>query len=86
MGIALWIGCGLAAFVLARILPVQRATSWIADLAASLAGALAAGLAATRLDFGGWRVLDWRAGAFAFAVALAMTGILRVIGAVRASK
>jgi uncharacterized membrane protein YeaQ/YmgE (transglycosylase-associated protein family) len=83
MGIVLWAACGAVAFIVARIMPARRRPGWITDLAASLAGALLAGFVATGLDFGGWKALDWRAGAFAFFVALAVTGIIRAISAAR---
>lgn len=65
--------------VVARVVPVLRQTQWLSDLAVSVGVALIAGFAATALDFGGLNELDWRAGLFAFACALAATGWMRVV-------
>jgi len=82
MGIALWIAAGLAAGLatvwIARIAPFLRVVQWLSDLALAVVAAVLAGFAATALDFGGWNEADWRAIAFAFAAALAVTGWLRV--------
>ncbi|HEV8434421.1 MAG TPA: hypothetical protein VGR95_13485 [Thermoanaerobaculia bacterium] len=48
--------------------------------------AVAAGVAATILDFGGWRDLEWRSAAFAFCVALAVTGVVRLITMTRGDR
>jgi hypothetical protein len=56
-----------------------RQTQWLTDLLIAEVAAIAAGLAATALDFGGWNELDWRAGVFAFACALGVTGWMRVV-------
>ena len=79
MGTALWIAAGLAAFALARALPPARPRGWVAEFLAALAAALILGLAATALDFGGWKELDWRAGLFAFFGALAIVGVFRLV-------
>lgn len=79
MGVVLWVVCGLAAFLVARIIPALRQTQRWQEFTAAIVTALAAGLAATALDFGGWNELDWRAGAFAFCCALAATGISRAL-------
>ena len=78
VGIALWLGCGFAAWIVARVVPFLRLTQWLSELVLSLGAALAAGVGATALDFGGWNEPDWRAGAFAFACALAVIGWFRV--------
>ncbi len=77
MGTALWLACGLSAFLLARIVPLRR-RGWLAELAAGLLAALAAGLTATALDFGGWNEPDWRSGAFALLVAFAGVAVVRL--------
>jgi hypothetical protein len=41
--------------------------------------AIAFGLLATYLDFGGWQELDWRAGLFAFFGGLAAVGFTRAL-------
>jgi uncharacterized membrane protein SirB2 len=79
VGIVSWVISGIAAFLVARIIPLLRQTQWIAELVTAIVSALLAGLAATALDFGGWRELDWRAAAFAFCVALAAAGVVRAV-------
>ena len=78
MGVALWIGSGALAWALARIIPSGRA-GWLPELAAALGTAVVLGLAATAMDFGGWRELDWRAGLFVFLGALALLGCVRSV-------
>jgi len=77
VGIALWLGVGLAGFVIARLVPLRRGRGWWGELIAALLGAAACGLIATALDFGGWREVDWRAGVFAFFGAVALAGVIR---------
>lgn len=79
MGVALWIAAGLAAWVLARLIPFARTKSWVAELALSLLAAVLLGLAATAGDFGGWKEADWRAGLFAFFGAFAVAGVFRLV-------
>jgi hypothetical protein len=77
MGVALWLGGGFVAFLLARIIPLGRPRRRLAELVFATVTALAAGVAATAMDFGGWAEADWRAGAFAFLGALAIVGMIR---------
>jgi hypothetical protein len=70
---------GIFAFLIARIIPFSRQVHWKTELVTAMVAALAAGLAATILDFGGWQDLDWRSAAFAFCVALAGTGVVRAV-------
>ena len=77
MGVLLWIAAGLVAFLVARIVPLLRPASKRGELALALAAGGGAGVAATALDFGGWGVLDWRAGLFAFLCAVAIVGAAR---------
>ena len=80
MGIAFWSAGGLAAWIVARIIPRGgRPGRWLAELLIAIPSALVLGLAATALDFGGWRELDWRAGLFAFSGALAILGCFRLV-------
>jgi len=83
VGVASWFLSGIAAFVIARIVPFSRQTHWKKELVTAIAAALAAGVAATLLDFGGWQELDWRSAAFAFCVALAVAGVVRAITTTR---
>ena len=78
MGLALWITCGMAAFALARLIRQGRGRRWLAELLLALVAATILGGVATALDFGGWRELDWRAGAFAFGGSFAALGLLRL--------
>ena len=78
----MWVVAGIGAFAVARLIRAGR-HRWLIEAALALIVALAAGLAATALDFGGWEEPDWRAGTFAFAAAFAATGLARAIGLVR---
>ena len=78
VGVALWLGCGFVAFVLARLIPLAR-RGWAIELALTLAAALLLGTLATALDFGGWREPDWRAGLFAVFGSFAAAGALRAV-------
>ncbi len=77
MGIVIWIGAGLGAFALARLIGSGRGAGRLAELVLALAVAMILGLAATALDFGGWREPDWRAGLFVLTGAFAAIGLLR---------
>ena len=79
MGIASWLGAGLAAFVLSRLIPTHRRSWWSEGLTA-IASSLLAGPAASALDFGGWRVVDWRSAVFAFLVSFTAIGLRRSRG------
>lgn len=81
MGVALWILSGLAAWFVARIVPSLRPAPWAGELVVALLAALAAGVAATAFDFGGWRALEARAAAFAFFLALSAVGVSRLVRA-----
>lgn len=79
MGVALWIAAGLAAWIVARLVPVARTKSWIVELVLSTLTAALLGLAATAGDFGGWKEADWRAGLFAFFGSFAALGVFRLV-------
>jgi hypothetical protein len=79
MGIALWLGCATAIFFIARTVGYARPSRWIGELITSLSSAMAMGIIATALDFGGWNERDWRAGLFVFFATAAIVGILRII-------
>ena len=78
MGIALWVVCSVAAFLLARMAPWRRRPAWIGELSVSIASGFLLGALATALDFGGWSEPDWRAGLFVFLGALAAAGLFRL--------
>lgn len=79
MGIAFWVGAGVVAFAVARLVPAGRGGRWSLELIAAAAAGFAAGAIATALDFGGWREVDWRAGLFALLVAFAAIGATRLV-------
>ena len=85
MGIAAWLASGGLAVILARIVPAGRPPSPAPEIVIGLFAALAAGLAATALDFGGWAEADWRARLFVFFVAAAALGLLRIAALARAT-
>ena len=79
MGIALWLLCGVAVFGASRAIRPGRPERYAGELLAALLIALAAGVAATALDFGGWNEIDWRAGLFAATCAFAAIGCARAL-------
>jgi hypothetical protein len=86
MGVALWLVCGLLAFAVAAVMKPGGALSWPLELSVAAGAALLFGLAATALDFGGWKELEWRAGLFCFfgsAAVLAITRLSRSLTAGR---
>ncbi len=76
MGLALWAGGGVLAFFAARLIPAER-RGWWGELTVAIVVALALGLVATSLDFGGWREPDWRAGLFVCFGSFAAAGATR---------
>ncbi len=83
MGIALWSGCALVVFFVVRRVPYGRPAGWIGDLCTALISALAMGLLATALDFGGWKEPDWRAALFVTLGCTAMIGAVRLMRILR---
>jgi len=77
MGAALWITAALSVFAVARIIPTGRASNYLMELAVAVGAALAFGILATALDFGGWRDTDLRAVVFVLLGAAAATGAHR---------
>jgi hypothetical protein len=75
----MWLGAGIVVAMLARRVPYGRPAARAPEGLAGVAASLGAGMAATALDFGGWRELDWRAGLFAAMCAIAVIGIVRAI-------
>lgn len=86
MGVASWVVSGIAAFLFARIIPFSRQIHAKTEFVTAFVAAIAAGVAATILDFGGWQDLDWRSAAFAFCVALAVTGVVRAVTMTRGAR
>jgi len=82
LGIALWIVAGCAAFAVTRPVGIAR-TRWPGEFAASIAAAVALGIVATVLDFGGWNEADWRAGVLALCGALTAVAAVRLAGLTR---
>lgn len=83
MGVIVWLVCGLAAFFVARIVPLLRPTQRGMELVSGVVTAAIGGIAATALDFGGWNALDWRAALFSFFCGLAAIGIVRLARSMR---
>jgi uncharacterized protein YgfB (UPF0149 family) len=79
MGVALWVTSALSVFLVARIVPTGRASNYLIELAVAVTAALAFGVLATALDFGGWRDTDWRALAFVLLGTAAATGAQRAL-------
>lgn len=79
MGFVSWGIAGIAVFIASRILPPGRPPRPAGELIIALAAAIAFGLIATALDFGGWNQIDWRAALFAFLGAAAVVGVARVV-------
>jgi hypothetical protein len=79
MGAAFWLASALSVFLIARIVPAGRNQNYLLELAVCLAAATACGLAATALDFGGWRESDWRAILFVFLGTASVIGAQRVV-------
>ena len=79
MGIALWMACAAAVFLLIRRVPFGRPPNWIAELLAVILSALVLGALATSLDFGGWNEADWRAGLFVLFGCAAIAGAVRLL-------
>jgi peptidoglycan/LPS O-acetylase OafA/YrhL len=79
MGIALWMVCAVAVFLVIRRVPFGRPKSWIAELLTSILSGFLLGALATALDFGGWREADWRAALFVLFGCAAIAGAFRLI-------
>ena len=79
MGAALWVASALSVFLVARIVPPGRASNYLTELGIAVAAAVAFGVLATALDFGGWRDTDWRAVVFVLFGTAAATGAQRAL-------
>ncbi len=83
MGAAVWVGSALSAFFFARIVPIGRRDGLVAELIAAVLPAIACGITATALDFGGWREPEWRAGVFVLIGSLTAVGLVRAVRLLR---
>ncbi len=83
MGAALWVASALVLFLIARVVPPGRSNDYLRELMIALAAAILCGAIATALDFGGWRVADWRAIAFVACGTAAAIGGGRILNFVR---
>ena len=81
----MWVLAGIGAAVAARLVRAGR-SGWVIEATIAVAVAGVAGLAATALDFGGWREPDWRAGTFCFLVAIGAIGLARLMALVLARR
>ncbi len=78
MGLAMWLAAGGAAVAAARLVRAGRPPRWPGELALGVIAAVILGVAATVLDFGGWKEPDWRAGLFALFGAAAVLALARL--------
>ena len=82
MGLLIWILAGLAALAAARAIPLRKG-ALRREAITAVAAAVAGGVIATSLDFGGWNEAEPAAGIFAFLVGFAATGVLRSVSVLR---
>ena len=74
-----WLTGSLVAFLAGRFIPLGRTAKWRGEALAASLGGVIGGVAATALDFGGWREADPLAATFAALVAFAAVAIQRMI-------
>jgi len=85
MGIASWAAAGLGVAIVARLITAGR-TGFMRETIASVVISLLAGLFATALDFGGWRIIDGRAIGFAALAASTSIALVRLAALRRTSQ
>ena len=78
MGLLMWLVAGAAAAAAARLIRAGRPVRWLGEVSLALVGAVIFGVAATALDFGGWKEPEWRAGLFSLFGAAAILGLARL--------
>jgi hypothetical protein len=78
MGLLTWIGAGLLAAFAARFVLRGTRRSFTVETVVALLAGVAAGLAATALDFGGWSIVEPRAIGFASLVSAGAIALLRL--------
>lgn len=81
MGIIVWLLGGAAALAACRFIPLGRPHRRFPEALFGLLFALAGGLVATRLDFGGWNVAEPRTFLFCALAACCGIAIVRSAGA-----
>ncbi len=74
-----WLASALSIFLIARIIPAGRRHNYLIELIVTMVSALLCGIAATALDFGGWREADWRAILFVVLGSAAVIGTERAV-------
>lgn len=79
MGLLTWLAGSLAAFLAGRLIPLGRNTKWRGEALAAALGGILGGVAATALDFGGWKEPDLLAATFAALLGFAAVAIQRMI-------
>ena len=78
MGILSWLLGSAAALLACRFIPIGRTASSLPEVLSGLAFAVAGGLLATRLDFGGWNEADPRAALFCGVMTLSGVALARI--------
>ncbi|MBI2212355.1 MAG: hypothetical protein HYU52_01805 [Acidobacteria bacterium] len=81
MGILTWLLGSAAALLACRFIPLGRTSGRVLEALCGLTFALAGGLVATRLDFGGWNVAEPRAVLFCAVSTSCGVAIYRCVGA-----
>ena len=78
MGILTWLLSGVVALLACRFIPLGRTSGRVSETLCGLAFAIGGGLAATRLDFGGWNEADPRAALFCAVTTLCGVALARI--------
>lgn len=78
MGILSWLLSGAIALFACRYIPLGRTAGRVFEALCGLAFAIGGGLAATRLDFGGWNEPDPRAALFCAMTTLCGVALARI--------
>lgn len=86
MGILTWLLSGALALIACRFIPLGRTAGRVSEALCGLAFAIGGGLAATRLDFGGWNEADPRAALFCAVMTLCGVALARIAAAVVARR